>query len=262
MVDEKPYGMNSSKVSSEANSIKSTGAQFKWAPSRFTSQGHNYAFYHAKYMCNTHECEVGTPNFDWSAFHKNREYFDITSNQKVVKTINTIFNSDWNRLNAPAWVHQSVVLSPGTSAGNLLAVIKQPGRIFIESEELGSYKNILYSIASKGSNAYLILPSSLSRADMKNVNFLKTHGVHIRFMNARKRYMHAKLIVGDKIAYIGSENFTYTSLYYNREIGVILDGQQDIATLDNQFRKDWAASTTSGSSGIVGKLSGFLARFR
>lgn len=262
MVDEKPYDMSASRVDSEANAIKSTGAQFKWAPSRFTSQGHNYAFYHAKYMCNTHECEVGTLNFDWSAFHKNREYFDITSNPKVVDAINTIFNSDWNRLKAPTWVHQSVVLSPGTSAGNLLAVINQPGNIFIESEELGSCKNILYAIAGKGASAYIILPSTLSRNDMKNVNFLKSYGVHVRFMNVSKIYMHAKLIVGGKMAFIGSENLTYTSLYYNREVGIILDGQRDISTLESQFRKDWSSSASGQSSGLVGKLSGFLSRFR
>lgn len=261
MVDEKPYGMNAQKVYDEANFIKSTGAQFKWAPARFTSHGHEYTFYHAKYICNTHECEIGTANFDWSAFHKNREYFDITSNVKVVGAINSIFNSDWNRVHAPSWTHQVVVLSPGTSAGNLLATIDQPGRVLIESEEMGSYKNILYALAEKGPNAYLILPSTISGTDMKNVDLLKSRGVHVRFMNASRRYMHAKLIVGQKIAYIGSENFTYTSLYRNREIGVILEGRRDLTTLTSQFIKDWSKSSPTARSGILNKVSGFFGRF-
>ena len=50
--------------------------------------------------------------------------------------------------------------------------------------------------------------------------------------------MHAKMIVGNALAFVGSENFTQTSLE-NREMGVLLNGS-DLAKLQAQFNRDWA----------------------
>ena len=50
--------------------------------------------------------------------------------------------------------------------------------------------------------------------------------------------MHAKMIVSKKKAFIGSENFTQTSLEDNRELGLLLNGA-DIPWLPSQFDRDW-----------------------
>jgi phosphatidylserine/phosphatidylglycerophosphate/cardiolipin synthase-like enzyme len=51
--------------------------------------------------------------------------------------------------------------------------------------------------------------------------------------------MHAKIIVGGTEAFVGSENFSQTSLDLNREMGLLLNGR-DIRELQTQFNKDWA----------------------
>lgn len=241
MVEEKPYRMSRATVSKEARAIQATGAALHWAPSRFTSHGNHYAFLHAKYVCNGHACEIGTANYDWSAFHRNREYLYVTKNSAVVKAANAVFNADWTHQRALYWAHRTLVLSPGTSASQLLEVINQPGQVDIESEEMGPYQPTLDAIARKGNLARVILPASINSTDKRDVEFLESHGVQVHLMPVKPDYMHAKMMVGNSLAFVGSENFTQTSLEANREMGLLLNGN-DIPVLKRQFDKDWQAS--------------------
>lgn len=45
--------------------------------------------------------------------------------------------------------------------------------------------------------------------------------------------------IGRSLAFIGSENFTQTSLQDNREMGLLLNGAV-IPQLQTQFDRDWA----------------------
>ncbi|MHB1279879.1 MAG: phospholipase D-like domain-containing protein [Acidithiobacillus sp.] len=242
IIEGKPYGMKHWQVRREERTIAATGAQWKVAPPRFTSHDNDYSFYHCKYCANGHEVEIGTANFDWSAFHRNREYVYVTRNATVVQAVNAVFNADWTAAQggnqrAPAYAHRVLVLSPGRSAAQLLQVIDQPGPIDVESEELGPYAPILDALAAKGGDLRMILPTSINSEDQRDVAFLRSHGCQVRLLPKSPIYMHAKMIVGNGLAFVGSENFTQTSLN-NRGMGLLLNGG-DIATLKSQFDKDW-----------------------
>lgn len=47
IIEGKPYAMKSWQVKKEEQEIEATGAQLRLAPSRFTSHGSQWAFYHA-----------------------------------------------------------------------------------------------------------------------------------------------------------------------------------------------------------------------
>ncbi|MHB0888081.1 phospholipase D-like domain-containing protein [Acidithiobacillus sp.] len=240
MVEPKPYGMKPWQVRKEVRAIESTGAHFEYVPNRFVSYGDQYAFYHAKYCVNGHEAEIGTANFDWSGLGgRNREYLYTTTNATVVRAVQAVFDADWSDQRAPAWTHRVLVLSPGTSAAQLLEVINQPGAIDVESEELGPYAPILDALAAKGHDLRMILPASIDSEDRRDVAFLRSHGCQVRLLPVKPVYMHAKMIVGQSLAFIGSENFTQTSLEDNREMGLLLNGA-DMARLQAQFDRDWA----------------------
>ena len=239
MVEPKPYGMKPWQVHKEVRAIEATGADFQYVPSRFLSYGDQYAFYHAKYCVNGHEAEIGTANFDWSGLGgRNREYLYVTRNMDVVQAVQAVFNADWSRQRAPAWTHRVLVLSPGSSAAQLLEVINQPGTIDVESEELGPYRPIFKALAAKGRDLRLILPASINAEDQRDVAFLRQHGCQVRLLPVKPIYMHAKMIVGGRLAFIGSENFTQTSLEANREMGVLLNGSE-LSKLQAQFDRDW-----------------------
>ena len=240
IIEGKPYGMTPWQGQKEERAIEATGATLKLAPYRFESHGDQYAFQHSKYLCSGHECEIGTANFDWSAFHRNREYLYVTRNAQVVQAANAVFNADWNNRRAPTFAHQVLVLSPGTSAAQLLQVIDQPGPVDVESEELGPYAPILDALAAKGKDLRMILPASINSEDKRDVAFLRSHGCQVRLLPKKPIYMHAKMIVGGSLAFIGSENFTRTSLA-NREMGLLLNGSA-LAKLKAQFDRDWGSA--------------------
>lgn len=238
IIDGKPYGLDKQKVENEIIVARKIGAKIKEAPSRFEKHGRDYVFDHAKYVCNLHECEIGTANYSYGAFHYNREYLVVTSNQKIVNAANKVFNADWNGTVAGNYPHQILVLSPG-SKSKILSVINQPGPVDIETEEMGNDYEIMKSLIKKGSLVKIILPSSISRDNKKNIEKLIAAGVKVRLMPKSKIYMHAKMIVGNNNGFIGSENFSYSSLSKNREMGLIIYSKSNLDELKNQFVKDW-----------------------
>ncbi|MBN6740297.1 GTP-binding protein [Acidithiobacillus sp. MC6.1] len=254
IIEGKPFGMKPWQVAREVKAIRETGATLHYAPYRFTSHGDHYAFFHEKMLCNGHECEIGTANMDYSALgHKNREYLYVTKNPSVVQAANAVFNADWNNRvatlqgvgtlqgRAPAYAHRILVLSPGTSAAQLISVISQPGPVSIESEELGPYAPTLDAIAAKGHRARVLLPAGINAEDKRDVAFLESHGVQVRLLPVKPIYQHSKAIIGRHEAFVGSESLTQTSLEVNREMGLILGGS-DIGVLQARFDKDWEAA--------------------
>lgn len=238
IIDENPYGISGAQVQQELTMLAKTGVDVKSAPSRFESSTYPYAYDHAKYVCNNHECEIGTANFDAAAFHKNREYLYVTHNSTVVRDALLVFRADWNGHNAGPVPRGKLVLSPG-STNIVTQVISQPGRVEVEMEKLGDDADIMNALAKKGGLAEIILPDNLSHKDLENCHTLSKNGVHIEYMPKSRVYMHAKMIVGYHYAFIGSQNLTSTSLTSSREMGVILSSAQTIKKLTNQFDIDW-----------------------
>ncbi|MBU2753457.1 GTP-binding protein [Acidithiobacillus sp. CV18-2] len=248
IIDSKPYHMRPWQVHKEEREIRATGAELHWAPYRFTSHGDQYAFYHAKYLCNDTECEIGTANFSWSAFHHNREYLWVTHDPVLVRAVHAVFAADWEQRRAPAFTHRDLVLSPGTSVQQLLEIIQQPGPLDVESEELGKYSPVLDALAAKGADLRLILPATLSAEDRENVAFLRAHACQVRFLPEKPVYLHAKMMVGARLAFVGSENVSETSLQKNREMGVVLRDEA-LSVLRAQFVADWAQASTEMPKG-------------
>ena len=232
VIDRRPYG---GRPRGEIARLRATGAQVRSAPGRFSGR---YRFDHAKYMVSGRRAEIGTANLTWSAFHKNREYLDIIRQPAITHALRTVFAADWyNRPagNAPC---QSLVLSPGATPA-LVAVIRQPGAVCIESEELGKDRAILDALRAKGAQARILLPATLSRYDRRIARGFAADGVRVRTLATP--YLHTKLIAGRTEAFLGSENFIWTSLHRNREVGILL-GNPIAARLDRQCLRDWAAA--------------------
>ena len=238
ILDGRPWHVSPEKVHQEARAVVETGAKLHWAPGRFEAGPGRFVYDHAKYLVAGNECEIGTANYDYSAFHDNREYLYVTRKPSVVRAARDVFMADWTNQRAGNWPHHILVLSPG-STDKILSVIEQPGKVEIESEELGDDRAILRALAHKGRQAWIILPASISATDRRNAEYLASRGVHIRLLPVRPTYMHAKAICTQNEAFIGSENFSYSSLAENREVGVILHKKADINRLKAQFRHDW-----------------------
>jgi phosphatidylserine/phosphatidylglycerophosphate/cardiolipin synthase-like enzyme len=78
------------------------------------------------------------------------------------------------------------------------------------------------------------MPSNAGVADQ-----LIAAGAEARFMTDYD--LHAKLIIADDAAFVGSENMSFTSLTQNREVGVFIREKKSRTPIDEQFEDDWAA---------------------
>ena len=70
---------------------------------------------------------------------------------------------------------------------------------------------------------------------------LRASGAEVRFLSVPEN--HAKLIVADEVAFVGSENLTWTSLERNREVGVLVSEPDAAGPLIDAFETDWAAAS-------------------
>jgi cardiolipin synthase len=134
-------------------------------------------------------------------------------------------------------IDPDLVISPG-SESQLAAAIRQPGAVGVETEELGTDRGILEALEAKGADADVIILTKGARARV--LGALQDAGVNVRILD--EPYMHAKMVVGQQVGFIGSENFTVTSLDYNREIGILLYDQSELQTLLAVFQQDWASA--------------------
>lgn len=56
---------------------------------------------------------------------------------------------------------------------------------------------------------------------------------------------HAKLIVSDDRAFVGSENMSSNSVDANREVGIIVSNAASVAPIEKQFEADWSNATAA-----------------
>lgn len=230
LIERRPYG---GRPHGELARLRNTGAEVRYAPQRFSKR---FVFDHAKYMVSGNTVEIGSANLTWSAFHKNREYIWIGHNNQIAAAAAQVFAADWMARRAGAQVRQTLVMSPGATS-SLVALIKQPGTVCIESEELGHDRRIFAALEAKGHAAHLLLPMRLSKTDRRNAVVIGRQGVLVRYL--RNPYLHAKLIAGMHEAFVGSQNFTWSSLNRNREMGIILHNR-DARNARDQCDRDWS----------------------
>ena len=228
-----PYGH---RPRGELARLRATGAMVRYAPPRFTGR---YVFDHAKYMVSGNHGEIGTANMSWSAFHRNREYLWVGHDARIAAALRTVFQADWQRRHAGPGPRQVLVLSPGAT-GALVRLLRAPGRVCVESEEIGHDRPILAALRAKGPAADLLLPARLNRYDRRIARLVASQGVHVRFL--RSPYLHAKLIADPSRAFIGSENLSPTSLRRNREVGLILQ-RRAARRLFAQCQRDYARAS-------------------
>lgn len=225
-------------VAQEQHELGQTCAQTKAPPQRFEQK---YVFDHAKYVVSDPgsqhaDAELGTANFSWHAFHKNREYLLTTHASAITKALNQVFDADWNRQQVPEYAKHELVLSPHAGS-KLQQVIDQSGTVGLEDEEVSGPQPLLNVIANKGQKAHMIVPRSISSYDRKRLDYLARNGVKIRTLS--QPYMHAKVIIGNSIGFIGSQNLSKSSIQENREVGVASKSQQFVTTIRQQFQSDW-----------------------
>ena len=111
--------------------------------------------------------------------------------------------------------------------------------------------NALASAAQRGVAVEVVMTYSSEYAS--EFQALSSAGVKINtYATSAPFYIHAKIIVADGTsAFVGSENFSSSSLNDNRELGLIVSDQSVINSISKSFQSDFNGGTPFTSSGTA-----------
>ena len=245
MLEPNPFGSGSPQATIDA--LKAAGVS-----TEFTNP--SFKITHEKGMIiDEGTAFIMTSNFTYSALNgKNREYGVIDTVPQDVKGVIDIFNADWNRSTVQL-SDENLVVSPVNARNDLTTLINGAQKsLIIEAEELYD-PNIAQAIAAdaqRGVQVQVILPKPQKQPDPNSngIATIKAGGAQVE--EDPQHIMHAKMLVVDgKQAFVGSENFSTTSLDSNRELGLLLSDPQIISTLQQTFNQDWSVSESQTSTG-------------
>jgi cardiolipin synthase len=239
ILEQHPFG-GDGRQQEVFDRLTRSGIAVRWSNPVFT-------FTHIKtFVIDNAIALIMNQNLSVSSFTQNREFGIVTTHPDAVRTAAAIFEADWTR--GPEPDPAPLVVSPTNARSQLLGLIRGAtssldiyAEVLADREVLGA----LGEAAQRGVRVRLIVTPTSDNAAARAA--LAADGVEVRL--AKALYVHAKLIVADgKQAFVGSQNFSATSLDQNRELGIVVDDPVALARLNRTFNLDFAASEAQANS--------------
>jgi cardiolipin synthase A/B len=222
----------------------------------FTSGGVNwknstmlYTYSHAKYLIvDKTQVAIMSMNFNLDAMQSERNYGVIDKDPEDIADVQAIFEYDWKMANGATGLQPvnltctRLIVSPTNSKQRLLEHIKSATtsldvEVMYISE--ASVRTAITDAKTRGVNVRVIIEDPMD----DSVPVFKAAGIPVK-QPPSSIYLHSKLLVADQVAFVGSENMSFTSLAKNREVGVLAFEPSEVAPIKTQFESDWNASTT------------------
>jgi len=206
-----------------------------------------YSFSHAKYMiADGTSALVMSANFNVDAMDRERNYGFIDRDPTDVADLTAIFNMDWASSGgepvAPADLSCTrLIVSPNNSKARILELINGAESTLEVEAIYVSETNVRDAIGAakaRGVTVRVILENTSD--NQETISFFRSKGIEIH--NPTGFFLHAKLIIADDVAFIGSVNYSLTSLTKNREVGALIFEPSQAQLVRTQFDADWASS--------------------
>ncbi len=219
--------------------LTEAGASVIWSDSKFT-------YMHAKVLIvDDAVAVISTGNYSKAYMLKERNFVATDRDVDDVGNLARLFDADWKR-ESPDLSCTRLVVAPVNARTRLLDFLRAAkSEILIESMQFSDedVRDVVLERKKAGVTVRAILAdpdwidaNAKAAAPLKNagidVRWLKTPGVHVK-----------AVVVDHQRAYLGSENFSRTSLSKNREIGLLVDEVKNIDLMAATFEKDWAEAT-------------------
>ncbi len=215
------------------------GVNWKNAPSL-------YSFSHAKYMIvDKSQGVIMSMNWNVDAMRSERNYGIIDRDIEDIADLQAIFDADWaltsGTSNQPANLACTrLIVSPSNSKTRLIEHINSATttldvEVMYISEV--SVRDAIGAAKSRGVSVRVIVNEPTD----DSIVYLKNMGIPVK--TPATCFLHAKLIIADDVAFVGSENMSFTSLTKNREVGALVFEPSAFMPIQQQFDADWASST-------------------
>jgi cardiolipin synthase len=195
---------------------------------------------------------VMTLNLVAADYPGTRDFAVIDTNRADVAAIVATFNADFagNSVTPPDGT--DLVWSPTNAEASILSVINGATRaLAVENEEMddSAVTGALAAAARRGVDVTVTMTAD-SEWDQAFAELTQA-GVHIRLYpdDSAALYIHAKAIVADaglsgQQALVGSQNFSVSSLDYNRELGIITHDPTEVAAVSRVLGGDYAGAAS------------------
>lgn len=224
--------------------LQARGVQVVYAPAAYT-------FTHAKtVIIDGAKALIMTMNLTQTSAKDNREYIATDSDPADVADCEKLFAADF--AGSSVFVNGKLIVSPQNASPidprqrirALMDSAKSTLDVEVQSlSDDGLTDAIILAHKDKVAVRVVISGSNESTpAQLDSINKMKAAGVPLRAVV--KPYIHAKTVVVDgTTVFVGSQNFTSTALFQNREIGVVTDAPAEAAKVRDVIAADFAAGT-------------------
>jgi cardiolipin synthase A/B len=227
------------------NYLKNNGVHVVWSWSKY------YYTHEKSLVIDSSAAVIMTANLTSQYYSTSRDFGVIDTNAEDVAAVVKVFNADYAHEAVTPGDGADLVWSPTNSQTKLLALIngaKSSLRIYSEEMDDTAIENALVSAAKRGVDVQLCGENEDGEYDSAYTT-LADAGVHISYYsNPDGFYIHGKVIEADygksdAKVFIGSENFSSTSLNENRELGLIISDQTIMSSIASTFATDFKNGT-------------------
>jgi cardiolipin synthase A/B len=228
---------------STKSAFQSAGVQVQSAPAMYT-------FSHAKYLIVDHtSAAIMSMNFNVDAMSNERNYGMIDTDIEDLADLQAVFDTDWALASGanvpqPALTCTRLIVSPINAQQRTLETIAGAHTTLdVEAFYISdtNVRNAIQQAHNRGVAVRVILadPSDMSD-NATTATFFANAGIPVKY--EQQFFLHAKLLVADGVAYIGSQNFSPTSLQDNREVAALVFEPGPEAMVASTYESDFAAA--------------------
>jgi len=210
-----------------------------------------FPYSHAKYLIiDQHVGVIMSMNFNVDAMNNERNYGMVDSDPEDVADLQKVFEQDWQLANGmsatpPDLSCTRLIITPVNAQQRLLAFINS-ATTTLDVEALyvteASTRNAIGAAAQRGVSVRVILESPQDQSQNADTTTYFTNvGVPVKYVT-NQFYLHAKLLIADGVAFVGSQNFSTSGLTKNREMGALVMDPTQAAVIQQQFDADWGVT--------------------
>ena len=213
-----------------------------WAPA-------GYTFTHAKtVIIDANKVLVMTMNLTFTSPKENREFIATDTDADDVAATEKIFAADYT--GAAVSTDSKLIISPNdaqpVNPENRIKSLILSARtsLDVEVQSLADTGLTDAIILAHQSNitVRVVISGDLSRTDAEKTAIMKLNAAGVPLKGVNTPYIHAKAIVVDGTrVFVGSQNFTSTALFQNREVGVVTDSATESKKVTDVIGADFAA---------------------
>jgi phosphatidylserine/phosphatidylglycerophosphate/cardiolipin synthase-like enzyme len=227
-----------------ASALAKAGVHVKWAPS-------SVIVHQKTIVADNTAALIMTANLTSQYYSTGADFLVEDRQAADVATIVRAFDGDWggdlagSAYRVPMRGQEGdLIFSPGSESALVGLIESARTSVETSNEEMDSrtVEDALEADARRGVDVKVLMTEDTSWDTA--FRYLADAGVHIRLYpdSSSALYIHAKLIVVGNRAYVGSINYSTSSMVYNRELGLITTSPAVVDPVAQAFASWWASA--------------------